>query len=1018
MDRLAEKDLDRQKLTNEQKDAIIYAFCRRYIAIFVIRCNSDTFKVMGVPEGYKEFVHSIDCYSTLIDAYCDEYVSDIDKERVKHYLTTENLAHTLDRNTTAEVTYRTKDDRFMSARVVEIMDSTVDERLFLMGIVKYEHELENEQRIRRSNDIITSLSESYQVIYRINLDTGSYEVILMNFDRSRFVDNYRDFFELEKDYARNGIDIYYNKNNTEKINTETIRKHFKESREPMEAYYREKNGRWLKLMVFPDKNYSDEQPYVIYAIRECNEEIRRETESIIDTTAVSKMYILVMVIDEKTDYYNCIYCDESDGMHRGPGKLSDFLEIMRKRIYEEDYYIFESLLQDADSPKKGFVEREYRAEDSKGMVHFLSAFSTYVMLPEGGRKLLMVRNIDERAANRARISLLDDQTAMLTNILYALGDDYFGIYYCDLETLMIVPAREDSAAHELILRNNNYKVVMERYANEYVHSDDGDKIRAFTEIDNLKRNLVEDGQVIHCEFRRRFDKEYRWVRMDIQAVRFKNGEVNKIVIAFKDIHDEREIELRQSEQLKTALREAEKANKAKSEFLSNMSHDLRTPMNAVLGMTDIALNHIDDYERVKSCLNKIESAAKGLLSIINDVLDMSYIESGKVTVNEENFSLPDLIHDIVSLLQQQAMDKKLNFTAKAYNVRNEKLFGDRIKIDRILTNVVSNAIKYTDEGGKVSFVVEQMGDVAKNTAQYVFTVKDNGCGMSESFISRIYQPFEREQGDANLRTEGTGLGMPITRNYVDMLGGTMELESKEGVGSTFIIKLPVKYIDRKDESTFDELAKDFEIICYENINDDIPAIVRKTAAFNSGRPIVVAGTYDGADFESEAVEAGMAAYVTEPIFLSDLRKIKRNVLFRKSDDNGKGQTVHDFSGKKILVVDDNLINADIAVDYLTDVNAECETASNGKEAYDIIASGKYFDAVLMDVRMPVMNGCDATKLIRELGTDYASSLPVIAMTANAFKQDMEMTRASGMNDHISKPMSADLLYSVLDKYLS
>lgn len=998
------------------KNSMIEALCGRYYALFMIGGETDTLDVMYMPDRYNEIVRETGGYESGKDYYCDNFVCEADRARVKRYTSLENLAATLDYNRTAEISYKTVDDRYMSARAVELKSPDAGERTFLLGIVKYEHELEEEQRITRNNDIITALAESYQVIYRVNLVTGAYEIILMNFDRSRFVDNFKSFFELEKNYIKNGVDILYLKDNAEEPSIENVKRRLKNSMEPMEAYYKEKSGRWLKLVVTPDKNYSEEQPYVIYAIQECEEQIKQETESIIDMTAVSKMYTLVLIIDEASDYCNCMYSQDRKIIAPGPGKYSDFINTMKKLIYEEDYYIFESLLGEAVPGSKNFVEREYRAEDSRGMVHFLSGFSTYVMLPEGGRKLLLVRNIDERAANKARINLLDDQTVMLRNALFALGDAYFGIYYCNLETGIISAAREEGAVNGLCARNDNYTSVMEKYISEYVSADDRDRVRRFTDLNNLKRAFAGEGQTLHCEFLMLTEGGCRWVSMDVHAIRFKGGKVNETVLALKDIHDERAAELKHKKELKTALMEAEKASKAKSEFLSNISHDLRTPMNAVIGMTDIALNHMEEHDRVKSCLTRIDTAAKYLLNLINDVLDMSYIESGKLTVNEENFSLPLLIHGIIGMMQQQVCAGGLNFTARTYNIQNEELFGDRVKLDRILTNVISNAVKYTAPGGTVKFTIEQKEDLSDKTACYVFRVEDNGCGMSREFVDKIYQPFEREHPVSH--TEGTGLGMSITGKYVGMLGGKIDIDSEEGVGTAFEITLPFKYTDRKNSETFEKLAGDFDIIRYDNVTDDIIGSIKRTAASNSGRPIIVTGTYDAAVFEKEAYGAGMKAYIHEPVFLSDLEKLRLNTDVSIQDQHRKDSDKYDFTGKKILVVDDNVINADIAVDYLTDVHAICEIAADGKEAYDRIASGEYFDAVLMDVRMPVMNGCEAASRIRSLGGDYACKLPIIAMTANSFKQDIELTRKSGMDDHISKPMCSDTLYSVLKKYLS
>lgn len=1005
-------------MDSKQKDAIIEALCGRYNALFVIGAESDTLTVMYMPARYDSMAEPDKGYEDGLKTYCDTFVCDVDRIRVEKYMSLAGLKRTLDNNTTAEISYKTVDDRYMSARAVEIRNPDVKERTFLLGIVKYEHELEEEQRLGRSNDIITSLAESYQVIYRVNIVTCSYEIILMNFDRTRFVDNFANFEDLEKNYIRNGVELKYIKAGGKEPSISNIREHLKTSREPMEAYYREWDGRWLKLVVTPDKNYSDERPYVIYAIKECNEQIERDTASIINSTAVSKIYILNIIIDEENDSYNCLYSDDHTLLPCGTGRFSDFIRLMKKLVYEEDYYIFESLLDEAVPGRKGFVEREYRAEDGRGMVHYLNGFSTYVNLPEGGRKLLLVRNIDERAANRARISLLDDQTTMLRNILYALGDAYFGIYYCDLVEGTISPAREDGAVHDLLVTDNYYETVMRRYISEYVLDEDKERVMRFIDINNIRRSLREEGQSMHCEFMRRFDNGYRWVRVDVQAIHFKGGYVKQIIMAYKDIHDERSAELRHKKELKDALAKAENASKAKSEFLSNISHDLRTPMNAVMGMTDIALNHIGDMGRVKACLTRIDTAAKYLLSLINDVLDMSYIESGKMTVNEETFSLPQLVHGIIAILQQQAGDKKLNFSAVAIGVTHEELVGDRLKLDQILTNVIGNAIKYTQSGGRVKLTIEQQ-EISAGTANYIFKVEDNGCGMSKEFCKRIFQPFEREYNKTIAMTEGTGLGMSITGKYVQMLGGRIDIDSEKNVGSKFTISIPFKYIDKALDVDIDKSMEHFEIIHFNNVNDDLISRIKSTSMCNGGRPVVVAGTYDESYFDEDLYKAGMKAYVTEPVFLSDIKKIEQKIIEPGSDeDTGNDNVQYDFTGRRILVVDDNDINADIAVDYLEDVNAQCDTASNGKEAYDLIAGGTVYDLILMDVRMPVMNGYDATRAIRNLKTDYALNVPIVAMTANAFKEDIDATYKCGMNGHITKPMSSDALYSILYRLLS
>ena len=350
----------------------------------------------------------------------------------------------------------------------------------------------------------------------------------------------------------------------------------------------------------------------------------------------------------------------------------------------------------------------------------------------------------------------------------------------------------------------------------------------------------------------------------------------------------------------------------------------------------------------------------------------------------------------------------------ATGVTHEELVGDRLKLDQILTNVIGNAIKYTQKGGKVGLTIEQQ-ETSAGTANYIFKVEDNGCGMSKEFCNRIFQPFEREYNKTTAVTEGTGLGMSITGKYVQMLGGRIDIESEKNVGSKFMISIPFKYIDKALDVDIDKSMERFEIIHFNNLNDDLISRIKSTSMCNGGRPVVVAGTYDESYFDEDLYKTGMKAYVTEPVFLSDIKKI----LEPGSDENtGNDIVQYDFTGRRILVVDDNDINADIAVDYLEDVNAQCDTASNGQEAYNLIAGGAVYDLILMDVRMPVMNGYEATRAIRNLKTDYALNVPIVAMTANAFKEDIEATYECGMNDHITKPMGSDALYSILYRLLS
>ncbi|MGN0369382.1 MAG: hybrid sensor histidine kinase/response regulator [Butyrivibrio sp.] len=1003
------------KMLARENGAVMNALCNEYNSMYIIHTETGEMAALKMAPGNEKIIRRTKYYEDILLAYCTEYVSEQDRSRLLENGKIDRIVKRLDETDLFQVTYQTKDGRWMAARFMNIDNPYGNGRNILLGIIKYDKNMILEQKTKRTNEIITSLSEAYQVIYRVNIITGWFEIILMNFDTKDFVDGFDNFFDMEKNYYQNGIDIEFVENTSEKMDHNMVKAHMDAGKGPISAYYKEKSDRWVKLTISPEQDYSPEHPYLIYAIKECNEQIHHKTEVIVNRTAISKMYILSIIIDSEAGTYDCMYSIDN-GLPMGPGLLKDFMAIMKKMIYEEDYHIFASIFDELNPEMTGFIEKEYRAEDNKGMFHFLSAFATVISVPEGNRILLLVRNIDERAANRARMSLLNREYDMVKNMLYALGENYFGMYYCNVETQQIVPARRGKDMIEIFNEESTYDKIMERYVKEWVYPADREAVGKFTNLDKISGMLQKEGQSIFVEYQRVFGNVYRWVRLEVQAIKCDNDRATEIVFAFKDIHDEKASELQYKRDLSDALERAEKANLAKSEFLSNMSHDIRTPMNAVLGMTNIALAHLGDKEKVISCLEKIKVSGNHLLRLINEVLDMSHIESGKITLNEENFSLSDLMHGIMIMFQSQIKEHNHSFKAEAINVRNENLYGDRVKLNQILINVIGNAIKYTEDNGSVYVSVEQSEDLNEEEGQYVFTVRDNGRGMAEDFIDKIFLPFEREMDSTNSRIEGTGLGMPITHNFVEMMGGHIEVKSKVGEGSEFKIVIPFKYIDEPVPESFNIQDK-YNIIYYEKNDNTILSKISRAAHADS-RPVLIIGSYDVSDFAKEARNAGMDGFLIEPVFNSDYHKIYMQTFETFSEPGEQNMQKYDFQGRRILVVDDNEINADIACDYLEDVNAETDIAVNGKEAYDKIAEGGHYDAVLMDVRMPVMDGYEATRMIRGLGTEYADKLPIIAMTANAFNEDVINSRKAGMNEHISKPINADILYSVLHKALS
>lgn len=932
-------------LANEGKD-FIEALCAEYHLLLLIKEDGSYHSILA-PKAYEYIVEGFPDYNDALNEFCDKYVRDKDRTRIKDLARIEYMSEQLKNSNVYETTFQTKDLTWVGCKCYEISFENQQQRTFLFGIIEFGNEIQEERRNISANEIIKTLSEEFHMIYRINLYTGEYEVVIMNLDNPEFVYGFTDFYELEKVYFKYGFDEEYvgtlpgedNKNArfNKPIRLDNIKEYYEIEQEPIVGYYKEKNGRWLKLTVTPDENYSKENPYIIYAIRKCDKEIEDKSRNIIFTSAVAKMYCFVGTIDIENGTYDCIHSEDWFEADEIGGSLKHFMNTMKRMIYEEDFCLFESLINEIASDTVGFVEREYRVEDEQGMFHFHNAFATYIMVPEGGRILLLVRNVDERAANRARMESLNEEYSRAKDLLYALGDSYFGIYYFNIEKRLIIASRQGDDIKSLFNEYTEYDDLLNNYIKKWVHPEDCSMVRSFAAIDNISDVLREEGQSVFCEFQRMFDNEYKWVRMVFQAIKCIDGRPVSVIMAFKDIHDEREMELRHKRELREALISAKLASEAKSRFLSNMSHDIRTPMNAIMGMTSIALTHIDDKERVQSCLDKINISANHLLRLINEVLDMSYIESGKITIKSEPFNLIELMKTVAFIMQEQFDSKNQTFTTDFNGIVNNDLLGDRVRIQQILLNVLGNAAKYTPKGGNIRFTSKEINTSDNGVSYYKFIVSDTGKGMSEEFIKNIFKPFEREEKIED-EIEGSGLGMAISKSIVDLMKGDIEIESEPEKGSTVTITIPFKHnvIKRNQQETY-------------------------TATDSSDNQYAV------------------------------------------------------LRGKKILVVDDNEINCDIACDYLEDAGVITDVAINGKEAYNIISSGEFFDAVLMDIRMPVMNGYEATRKIRKIGSEYAKEIPIIAMTANAFEEDVQMSVQMGMNAHISKPLSADMMYSTLTK---
>ena len=584
--------------------------------------------------------------------------------------------------------------------------------------------------------------------------------------------------------------------------------------------------------------------------------------------------------------------------------------------------------------------------------------------------------------------------------------------------------------------------------------------------ENIQKNLKSENDIYKFEYCSLDEKTYKIA--SYIPLEWKNGKLEKVLLASMDVTQEKKAEIESRQALKEAYRSAENANRAKTEFLSNMSHDIRTPMNAIVGLTAIAGANIESQDRVIECLSKITKSSRHLLGLINEVLDMARIESGKMTLAQEDFNLSDLVDNLITLTKPVLDEHKHNFDIHINHIEHEAVCGDSLRIQQVFVNLMSNAIKYTPDGGNIIFSIEEKPNGFSELGCYEFTIEDNGIGMSPEFQKIMFDPFSRADDHRTTRVQGTGLGMAITKNIVDMMGGTITVKSEEGQGSEFTVNLTFKLcgeaksyekieqlqglkvlvadddtdtclsisgmlteIGMRSEWTVSgkeavirakhsmEMGDEFYAYIIDWLMPDmngIETVRRIRRVIGDSSPIIILTAYDWSDIEEEAKEAGVTAFCEKPLFMSQLRELLTNPV-PKTKEPEKREWI--YNGKRILLVEDNELNQEIAQTILEDAGFMVETANDGVEAVkkmEQAVPGQY-DLILMDIQMPVMNGYEAAKQIRSLKNRETASVPIVAMTANAFEEDREKSYEAGMNGYLAKPVSAEALINTIDKIM-
>lgn len=676
---------------------------------------------------------------------------------------------------------------------------------------------------------------------------------------------------------------------------------------------------------------------------------------------------------------------------------------------------------------------------------------------------------------KANQALLDENDRMATETrIYRNAMDSTvracrAIYYIDLEHNICNTVYPD-------LKGKPTKTPYDEEVNKWfeygiVAEEHFDLVRDFLDVSRIQERLSKRDHIELQFKRKRLDGEsYEWCSIAVTTAEAKDGKVSTVTMAIRSIDDVIHREEEQREMLAQAVERAEAANHAKSDFLSRMSHDIRTPMNAILGMTSVATMHIDDKERVLDALSKITVSGKHLLGLINEVLDMSRIESGKVSLTETAFNLSDTIESLLTVFRSQMAEKGLALDAGVVQLAHENVLGDEQHLQQIFMNIMGNAVKFTPTGGKISIQIEEKPSRISGFGCYEFIFEDTGIGMEKEYIDKIFEPFSRAADSRIDKIEGTGLGMSIAVNIARMMNGDIEVESEPGKGSKFKVTVYLKLDDttESDLAAFSGLSvlvvDDEETACEstcdmlrslgmkaEYVLDGDAAIKRLTE--ESGEKfavvildwkmpgkdgvetakeirelagddvlIVIQSAYDWADIESDALAAGVNAFIGKPLFRSRLMRVLKDVLGQTQEEEISALEKFqqkDYSGKRVLLVEDNEINIEVAKELLNIVGIQVETAENGKFAVEAVTEKEagYYDLIFMDIQMPIMNGYEAAKAIRASEREDLKKIPIVAMTADAFADDIRKSEDAGMNGHISKPVDIEMLEDALQKWV-
>ena len=754
-----------------------------------------------------------------------------------------------------------------------------------------------------------------------------------------------------------------------------------------------------------------------------------------------------------------------------------FVEDDRRAIEMESAYVFFEDVPDAT----GTVKRNLQTTKTK----FLDSFGRLCVLGLCVDMTQLTRIKTAEAEAKARQQELEEKIALqeqliakdihqkeLDSMITAMASDYRSVYYIDLDKDKAVCYRADPRDPDKVQEGTifPYYEIFAEYGKKYVDPEYREGFLHFIDPQNVKDRLDTESIIAFRYLAKRGGNEY-YEMLRMAGVRHPgerdDNTVHRVGVGFTVIDDEMRDSMAKNHALAEALAAAQEASKAKTTFLSNMSHEIRTPMNAIIGLDNIALADPTISDSTREYLEKIGTSARHLLGIINDILDMSRIESGRMVIKNEEFSFAKALEHVNTIIGGQCRDKGLIYECKTDESADGYYIGDDMKLRQIMINILGNAVKFTPEGGRVTFSMEEIARF-ENKSTLRLTFSDTGIGMSKEFLPRLFDSFTQENTGANVKYGSTGLGMPITKSLVELMNGTIAVESEKGKGTTFIVTVTLGIADHMAEYEEIGMPQPHEM-CVLVIDDDpiacehaqlilgqVGVVCEKALSGTEGvemiklrcarrepynlilvdlrmpgmdgvettqqiravagyeTPVVILTSYSWEDVADEAREAGVDSFVAKPLFAGNVMDEFR-LAFKKKNARLVRETV-DLAGKRILLAEDMEVNAEIMMMVLSMRDMQVEHAENGRLAVEMFKEHEpyYFDAVLMDMRMPEMDGLEAAILIRGSGRPDAKSIPIIALTANAFDEDVHHSMQAGMNAHLSKPVEPETLFMTLE----